>query len=124
MHDQSPTSDAVAQPTSDLVLSLLDEPRLRRVLDEVITSALGVLEARLVEQLKANTLARAGRADDDLLTEREVATMLRISSRSVRRLERAREIPSSVRIGGCKRFVAQDIRDWLGRERERARWSA
>ena len=100
-----------------------DERRLKLVIDEALASALTNLEARLVGALRANA-DRRPRRDDDLLTERDVAALLRVSTRSVRRLERAREIPASVRVGGSKRFVAQDIRDWLGRERERARWSA
>jgi excisionase family DNA binding protein len=43
----------------------------------------------------------------------ELGQLLRLSKRTVRRHDAAGKIPRAVRIGGSKRFRADEVRDWL-----------
>jgi len=52
----------------------------------------------------------------ELLTIPEVATLLRISVPSVRRLQQQRKIPF-FKVGGCVRFVQSDIAAYLAKRR-------
>jgi excisionase family DNA binding protein len=56
-----------------------------------------------------------------MITERELAHLLRCDPRTVRRLEVSGELPPALRIGGSKRWQRQVIEDWLEQmQRERA----
>jgi excisionase family DNA binding protein len=48
----------------------------------------------------------------ELLTLSEVAKLLKISARGVRRLQQRRKIPF-VKVGGVVRFVKNDVRTYL-----------
>ncbi len=48
-----------------------------------------------------------------LVTAGEVATMLRISTRSLWRLRSAGILPEPLRIGGAVRWRADEIRQWI-----------
>jgi predicted DNA-binding transcriptional regulator AlpA len=126
MHDRAPQAGSPAPPACpEVVVSLLDESRLRRIVDEQVSALLAELEARLVERLAASPKeAAVDRGHASVLTEREVAELLHLHPRTIRRLEQSGDPPAAMRIGGSKRFVAKEIRDWLGREQVRARRSA
>lgn len=72
-----------------------------------------------IDRVTAQVAARvreigpAEHQDLAMVTERELASMLRCDPRTVRRLERSREIPQAIRIGGSKRWLLQGIREWM-----------
>ncbi|MEX0702456.1 MAG: helix-turn-helix domain-containing protein [Planctomycetales bacterium] len=48
-----------------------------------------------------------------LLTAREVAQLLRLSDRTVRRLDSAGRLPRGLRIGGSKRWRRDELLAWI-----------
>jgi len=48
-----------------------------------------------------------------LLTDKQVATLLSMSSRTIRRLSDAGKMPLPLRIGGCVRWRKIDIERWI-----------
>lgn len=59
------------------------------------------------------------------LDARGVADALRVSVRSIRRLDDAGKLPEPLRLGGSKRWLAEDIHDWLrAGAPPRRQWSA
>ncbi len=59
-----------------------------------------------------------------LITEGELATFLRVDPRTVRRLEQSGELPRAKRFGGCKRWDANEIGDWLEKDKGGLRQTA
>ena len=62
--------------------------------------------------------AVADRELPDLLTREELADLLRVDARTLRRLELQGDVPPAISIGGSKRWRRAAITRWL-RERER-----
>lgn len=50
-----------------------------------------------------------------LLNAKQVAKLLCVSIRSVWRMESAREIPGSIRLRGCTRWIRDEILNWIRR---------
>ncbi len=50
---------------------------------------------------------------DALLSARQLAELLNISTRTLWRLKSARKIPDSIRIGASVRWRAEDVREWI-----------
>ncbi len=50
-----------------------------------------------------------------LLVIREVAAMLRVSERTIRRLEQRGKFPAAIRIGSSMRWREADIKNWIER---------
>ena len=69
------------------------------------------LEERL-EQLE-HRLLEAKPTMRPMLTERDLAKLLRCDVRTVRRLERSGDLPGAVRFGGSKRWLPRAIEAWL-----------
>lgn len=51
--------------------------------------------------------------NDALLTMKEVAARLRVSTRTVQRLAKAERLPSPLRIGGSPRWCESAIEQWI-----------
>jgi predicted DNA-binding transcriptional regulator AlpA len=64
-------------------------------------------------------LARRGADGDVLLDPNDLAALLKIDARSVRRLRNAGEIPEPVMIGGAPRWLREGILRWLAERAER-----
>jgi predicted DNA-binding transcriptional regulator AlpA len=58
-------------------------------------------------------LARRGADGDVLLAPADLARLLKIDARSVRRLRNAGEVPEPVMIGSAPRWLRQEILRWL-----------
>ena len=54
-----------------------------------------------------------GLEDVRLLNVADLSRCLRISTRQVHRLNRSELLPASLKIGGCTRWRAAEIADWL-----------
>ena len=94
-----------------------DEPaeQLRKIVEAVLDSRLAAIEDRLRVGAPVSGHVRP------MITERELAQLLRCDPRTVRRLEVSGELPPALRIGGSKRWQRQVIEDWLEQmQRERA----
>ena len=48
-----------------------------------------------------------------LMTERQVAATCGVSVASVRRWRRLGMGPKSLKVGGCRRYKQEDVRDWI-----------
>ena len=81
-----------------------------QVMEEVLARGFGRIEARLTDFLDARTEERSA-----LLTADQLAALLQVDRRTVRRLELGGEIPSGFQIGGSKRWRSTDVRRWLER---------
>ena len=57
----------------------------------------------------------------ELLTIRELATILKVSQRSIWRLVAAGQLVEPLRIGGSIRWRCEDIRDWIANGCENAK---
>lgn len=71
---------------------------------------------QVVAQVESRVLGRTGQRDHQelaMITERELAELLRCDPRTIRRLESTGAIPPSLRIGGSKRWLATDVRTWV-----------
>ena len=51
----------------------------------------------------------------ELLTIRELATILKVSQRSIWRLVAAGQLVGPLRVGGSIRWRSEDIRDWINK---------
>lgn len=88
---------------------------LRKIVEAVLDTRLAAIEDRLRFGTPVSGHVRP------MITERELAQLLRCDPRTVRRLEVSGELPPALRIGGSKRWQRQVIEDWLDRiQRERA----
>jgi predicted DNA-binding transcriptional regulator AlpA len=73
----------------------------------------------LLEQLVAGidtlvTEMRAANAGPSpLLTREEMAALVRVDLRTLRRLELAGDVPDAIHIGGAKRWKRADVDSWL-----------
>ena len=54
-----------------------------------------------------------GFEDVRLMTARDLAACLKISTRQVHRMNRSAILPAPLRIGGCTRWPATEIAAWL-----------
>ena len=70
-----------------------------------------VLDARLAELENAQHRALGERVS--MMTERDMARLLKCDVRSIRRWERSGEVPQALRVGGAKRWRAETIERWL-----------
>lgn len=52
-------------------------------------------------------------ADQLLLSARQVAEMLNISTRTLWRLKSAGKLPAAIRIGKCIRWRREDLNTWI-----------
>ena len=93
---------------------LVDEARIRDLIGELLAERLGAVERRLdgLTDLCADRVA-PNQTVPALLTERELAGLLSVHPRTIRRLECNRDIPSSVYVGGSKRWRLQEIEEWM-----------
>ena len=95
-----------------------DLPEGTLYLDHLRAMISSILEQQ-VDRVAAQVAARAREIEPAehqelaMITERELASMLRCDPRTIRRLEKSREIPQAIRIGGSKRWRLQGIRDWM-----------
>jgi hypothetical protein len=88
--------------------------------DETLTQA-GVLPAELRAELRPDVVYGAGEEQSDwfvepLLTDREVASILRLSTRAVRRLPLR-----SIMVAGETRYRQSEIREFLRKQESRVR---
>ena len=89
--------------------------QLRKIVEAVLDTRLAAIEDRLRVGAPVSGQVRP------MITERELAQLLRCDPRTVRRLEVSGELPPALRIGGSKRWQRQVIEDWLDQiQRERA----
>lgn len=80
--------------------------QVRQIVKEVLDSRLTALEDRLragERPVRANVM----------ITERELAQMLRCDPRTIRRLEVSGDLPRALRVGGSKRWRLDVIEAWL-----------
>ena len=82
-----------------------------------------------------NTVARASDAPSEsdyrrsgpagLVTTRELAEILKLSDRQIRRLDSAGKLPAAVHVGGAKRWRSDEIDAWIRAScPDRVAWSA
>lgn len=55
---------------------------------------------------------------DHYMTDKELAERLSLSRNSVRQLAKRGKLPAGVKIGRSRRWGAQEVNDWLARERD------
>lgn len=84
---------------------------LRAMISSLFEQQLDRVTAQVAARV--SEIRPAEHQDLAMVTERELASMLRCDPRTVRRLERSREIPQAIRIGGSKRWLLQGIREWM-----------
>jgi excisionase family DNA binding protein len=96
----------------------VDEQLLVEVVEGVLEQKLARIEDRLDSILRR---PETPPSEDTLLTTDELAELLKCDRRTVRRLELSGEVPGGIRIGGSKRWRADDVRCWLDGLRESAR---
>ena len=78
--------------------------------------------ARIVDAVRE---ALGNGAMPELLTREEVAALLRVDARTLRRLELEGEVPPAITIGGSKRWRRTTMERWLAaRERDAERIEA
>ncbi len=103
--------------TIDTQMILVDEATLRRLLRE---------EIQLTLQPTLDSLAHHGaghtkNGEDELLTKKEVADLLRVDVRTLRRMVRSGEVPAPVRIGDrTDRWRRTTIESFLKRKEKQA----
>lgn len=121
MHDndeilkQRPSAEAAPSGVSPASFGEPTPELLRRIVEAVLDSRLAAIEDRLRVGTPVSGHVRP------MMTERELAHLLRCDPRTVRRLEVSGELPPALRIGGSKRWQRQVIEDWLDQiQRERA----
>lgn len=51
--------------------------------------------------------------EEGLLTARQVASILNVSTRTLWRLKSAGKLPGAVRVGGSVRWRKNDLREWI-----------
>ena len=83
-----------------------DLQKLRSFLSRELDRRLGDLEDRIVDRLSETSAS-------PMLTERDVAAIMRCDPRTVRRLEQGGEIPPAIRFGGSKRWRRVDVVRWM-----------
>ena len=110
MEQNSPLARSVPSP---LTVSVLDEARLQELLGALLDDRLAGLEERLYSLAEREREARRSDCAPILLSERELASLLGLHPRTIRRLECNREVPQSVHVGGSKRWRLQEIEEWL-----------
>lgn len=98
-----------------LTVTSLDEGRLRELLAALLDERLGALEERLLALQERGQELASGTGASVLLRERELAALLGVHPRTIRRLECNQEIPTSVQVGGSKRWKLQEVTDWIAR---------
>lgn len=118
-NDESPPQSpaAASRPKVERAPEFADvtAEQLRKIVEAVLDTRLAAIEDRLRFGAPISGHVRP------MITERELAQLLRCDPRTVRRLEVSGELPPALRIGGSKRWQRQVIEDWLDRiQRERA----
>ncbi len=110
------TSSSAAR---DLPESTLYLDHLRAMISSLFEQQLDRVAAQVAARVQR--IEPAEHPELSMVTERELASMLRCDPRTVRRLERSREIPQAIRIGGSKRWLLQGIREWMDSKTAEAR---
>lgn len=85
-------------------------PRHTDVLANLVARLEDALEKKLEEieqRLRTRTTLRK------MFTERDLAELLQCDVRTVRRLEKAGDLPAAIRFGGSKRWRVRTIEEWL-----------
>ena len=80
------------------------------VLASLVARLEDALERKLEEieqRLRIRTTLRT------MFTERDLAELLQCDVRTVRRLEKAGDLPAAIRFGGSKRWRVRTIEEWL-----------
>ncbi len=110
----------VAQPAS--LCAVVDLEGLRRIIDEVMTAHAKEMEAVIARAVEAASAIRHSAVQPtELLSEKNLASRLGISTRTVRRLERGESgFPAAIRVGGVRRWRPEEIEHWLELRRSRA----
>ena len=99
--------------TPCLTIGVLDEARLQELLGALLDDRLSGLEARIRALATRERDVRLSERAPVLLCERELASLLGLHPRTIRRLECNQEVPQSVQVGGSKRWRLQEIEEWL-----------
>jgi excisionase family DNA binding protein len=70
---------------------------------------------RETNEMATNETAAGGpKGDSTLTTIRELAGLLKVSERQVRRLDSAGKLPASIRVGSAKRWRSDELDAWIG----------
>lgn len=110
--------EAAAKVEASVVVA--DEAHLRLMLAELLDERLDAAVERIVQQfLKIVRHHEPDPATEQMITERELATMLHCDQRTVRRLEQAGVLPAAIRFGGSKRWRLQQVSEWISALQEK-----
>lgn len=82
---------------------------------QVRSQFVGINQMRLILSRCLKTLSEPEGLTAELLKVDEVATMLNISTRTVRRMNSAGELPDMMRVGNSVRWRRDDIEKMIGR---------
>ena len=105
------------EPMVDLAGGL--QAQLRDGAVEIQVDALAEFASRIRESLEERLelleqrLLEAQQTMRPMLTERDLAKLLQCDVRTVRRLEKAGDLPAAVRFGGSKRWRVRSIEEGL-----------
>ena len=95
-----------------------DEATLRSLVAEEVARAVGSVRDALATSRGG---VRATDGDDTLMTAEEVAALLRVDRRTLRRMELAGDIPSAIEINErTKRWRRTAIEKWLRSKEQRS----
>lgn len=106
-------SPLVPDDSRRVVIAMVEPSVLRSIVEEALRERFQALEGRLTNALQRVAAGVSAQPPAELLSERDVATLLGCAPRTVRRLELRGEIPRSLRIGSAKRWNREEIRQWL-----------
>ena len=107
--------ESLTQEERDRLL-VVGVEQIRELLSLLLDQRLGSLEARVLHELQEIRETRNQTSTPPvtgMMTECELAETLHVDARTVRRLERSGQIPAAIRIGCSKRFVVNEIQQWL-----------
>ena len=72
------------------------------------------LLSALLDEVRALRISlEAPREPSPLLTREQLASLLQLDERSVRRLELARDLPAALQFGAAKRWRRVDVDKWI-----------
>ncbi|GEM_PF-3428500 len=109
----SPGDRLTPQGPRPLTVGLFDEAKLQELLGALLDERLEGLEARIQVLATRGIEGRKNVRVPVLLREKELASLLGVHPRTIRRLECNQEVPQSVHVGGSKRWRLKEIEEWV-----------
>ncbi|MBI3818849.1 MAG: helix-turn-helix domain-containing protein [Planctomycetes bacterium] len=107
------TTSQDLRPLREITIPFVDPATLQELVSSAVERHLHAMEERLVSRLRRREETNSPNPLSELLSEREIAGLLHCHPRTVRRLELAKTLPRSIRIGSAKRWRSEEIKQWL-----------